>query len=133
MGRKYLAYFSIIGISIIFIFRLFYLQVLDNSYRTSPLNNSAVAVKYDYPKRGYIYDRNGELLVANQPSYDIMIIPQDVRELDTLEFCNLLKIPKEDFDFRNFFNAAPKQYVNWAHKNIKANINTQEDYLRWIK
>ena len=96
MERKYLAFFSIIGISVLFILRLFYLQVVDTSYRNSPLNNSAVAVKYDYPKRGYIYDRNGILLVANQPSYDIMIIPQDVRELDTLEFCDLLKISKED-------------------------------------
>ena len=110
MERKYLAYFSIIGISIIFIFRLFYLQVIDNSYRNSPLNNSAVAIKYDYPKRGYIYDRNGVLLVANQPSYDIMIIPQDVQELDTLEFCNLLKIPKEDLikRYRRARNYSPR-------------------------
>ena len=97
MERKYWAYFSIIGISILFILRLFYLQVLDETYRMSPLNNSAVAIKYDYPQRGYIYDRNGVLLVANQPSYDIMIIPRDVQALDTLEFCSLLKITKEDF------------------------------------
>jgi len=97
MERKYWAYFSIIGISILFILRLFYLQVIDDSYRASPLNNSAVAIKYDYPQRGYIYDRNGILLVANQPSYDIMIIPRDVKALDTVEFCDLLKISKEDF------------------------------------
>lgn len=97
MERKYWAYFSIIGISILFIIRLFYLQVLDETYRISPLNNSAVSIKYDYPQRGYIYDRNGVLLVANQPSYDIMIIPRDVQALDTLEFCSLLKITKEDF------------------------------------
>ncbi len=97
MERKYWAYFSIIGISVLFILRLFYLQVLDDSYRSSPLNNSAVAVKYDYPRRGYVYDRNGILLVANQPSYDIMVIPRDVQALDTVEFCDLLKITKEDF------------------------------------
>jgi len=97
MERKYWAYFSIIAISIVFILRLFYLQVIDDSYRASPLNNSAVAVKYDYPQRGYIYDRNGVLLVANQPSYDIMVIPRDVQALDTVEFCDLLKITKEDF------------------------------------
>ena len=97
MERKYLAYFSIIAISIIFIFRLFYLQVLDDSYRASPLNNAAIKIQYDYPQRGYIYDRNGVLLVANQPTYDIMVIPKDVKKLDTAEFCNLVQISKGDF------------------------------------
>jgi len=97
MERKYLAYFSILIVGFIFILRLFYLQVIDDSYRSSPLNNSAVAIKYDYPQRGFIYDRNGILLVANQLSYDIMIIPKDVKPLDTVEFCNLLQITKADF------------------------------------
>ena len=97
MERKYLAYFSILIIGFIFILRLFYLQIIDDSYRSSPLNNSAVAIKYDYPQRGFIYDRNGILLVANQLSYDIMVIPKDVKPLDTIEFCNLLQITKEDF------------------------------------
>jgi penicillin-binding protein 2 len=48
-------------------------------------------------QRGYIYDRYGKLLVANQPSYDIMVIPKDIKELDTTEFCSLLNITKEDF------------------------------------
>ena len=49
---------------------------------------------FDYPKRGYVYDRNNILLVANQPSYDIMIIPREVKPFDTLELCSLLKITK---------------------------------------
>lgn len=97
MERKYVAYFAVLIVGLLFIARLFYLQVIDNKYKPSPLNNSAVEVKYDYPERGFIYDRNGILIVANQPSYDVMIIPQDVEPLDTLEFCNLLKITKEDF------------------------------------
>ena len=97
MDRKYLAYFSIIGISILFILRLFYLQIIDDTHRASPLNNAAIKIKYDYPQRGYVYDRNGTLLVANQPTYDIMIIPKDVQEIDTTEFCNLLQITKEDY------------------------------------
>jgi len=97
MERKYFAYLSIMAVAIIFTLRLFYLQVIDDTYRASPLNNAAIKVKYDYPNRGYIYDRNGVLLVANQPSYDIMIIPRDVKPLDTLEFCNLLQISKNDF------------------------------------
>jgi penicillin-binding protein 2 len=87
----------IIFISVVFIGRLFYLQVIDNSYQIHPLKNSTVKVTYDYPERGYIYDRNGLLLVANQLSYDIMVIPREVKLLDTIEFCSLLKITKEDF------------------------------------
>jgi len=54
---------------------------------------------YDYPQRGYVFDRNGELLVSNQPSYDVMVIPRDVKPLDTLEFCKLLKLEKEQFKY----------------------------------
>ncbi len=97
MEKKYTAYFSILLVGILFIIRLFYIQIVDTKYQPSPLNNSAIAVKYDYPERGFIYDRNGILIVANQPSYDIMIVPRDVKPLDTLEFCNLLKIKKKDF------------------------------------
>ncbi len=97
MKRTGLLSFLIILIGIVYIIRLFYLQVLDNSYNIPTFNNSAVKVSYDYPERGYIYDRNGVLLVANQLSYDIMIIPREVKPLDTIEFCDLLKISKEEF------------------------------------
>ena len=97
MNKKYTAYFSILLVGLIIIIRLFYIQIIDTKYQPSPLNNSAIAVKYDYPERGFIYDRNGILIVANQPSYDIMIVPRDVKPLDTLEFCDLLRIKKKDF------------------------------------
>ena len=97
MPRKSLLYFLIVIVGTIFIVRLLFLQVFDSTYKENPFNNSAVTIKYAYPDRGYIYDRNGKLLVANQSSYDVMIIPQDVEPLDTLEFCDLLKISKQDF------------------------------------
>ncbi len=97
MPRKSFLYFLILTVGAIFVGRLFFLQVIDTTYQQNPLNNSAVTIKYAYPDRGFIYDRNGKLLVANEVSYDIMIIPKDVEPLDTLEFCNLLKITKEDF------------------------------------
>lgn len=87
----------ILSVGAIFVGRLFFLQVIDKTHQQNPLNNSAVTIKYAYPDRGFIYDRNGKLLVANEVSYDIMIIPKDVEALDTLEFCSLLKITKEDF------------------------------------
>lgn len=97
MPRKSLLYFLILSVGAIFVGRLFFLQVVDKRHQQNPLNNSAVTIKYAYPDRGFIYDRNGKLLVANEVSYDIMIIPKDVEPLDTLEFCSLLNITKEDF------------------------------------
>tara|TARA_R110000787_G_scaffold91628_10_gene193049 strand:- start:2638 stop:4518 length:1881 start_codon:yes stop_codon:yes gene_type:complete len=96
MNRSFLLYFLITAIGLIFIGRLFQLQII-NGVDANPVNTSAVKTKFDYPERGYIYDRNGKLLVANQLSYDVMVVPNEVVSLDTLEFCSLLKITKEDF------------------------------------
>ena len=96
MQKSFLLYFLITIVGIVFIGRLFQLQIVKGeSY--DPLNNEAVKTVFDYPERGYIYDRNGVLLVANQLSYDVMIQPNKVKYIDTLEFCKLLKIDKEDF------------------------------------
>ena len=95
--RKILLFLIVITTSTIFIMRLFYLQV----YASEPYSiheDNAIRKVFTYPKRGYIYDRNNNLLVSNQPSYDVMIIPGLVKELDTLEFCDLLKISKTYFD-----------------------------------
>jgi len=92
-----LLFLTIVLISgVIFASRLFYLQIYDTSFQKLSQNN-AVKIIYDYPQRGYIFDRNGKLLVSNQPSYDVMVVPRDVKPLDTLEFCELLKITKEEF------------------------------------
>jgi len=114
----------IIFTSVVFIIRLFYLQVIDNSYQLHPLKNSAVKVTYDYPERGYIYDRNGMLLVANQLSYDIMIIPREVKPLDTIEFCSLLKITKDEFKLK--FNRA-KRYSTRIPSTFLAQVS-KDDY-----
>lgn len=94
--RKLLLLLTVITVGIVFIARLFYLQVY-NKEAYSLFEDNAIRKVYDYPKRGYVYDRNGKLLVANQPSYDVMVIPREVEPLDTLEFCQLLKITKDDF------------------------------------
>ncbi len=92
--KKWLLYFLIVLSGIVFTIRLLYLQVFDNTLKIrSELN--AVSKVYDYPQRGYIYDRKGELLVSNQPSYDVMVIPRNFKQLDTLEFCKLMNISKE--------------------------------------
>lgn len=95
--RKIVLIGFIIFSGIIFAARLFYLQIYDGP--TDAIGkSSAIKVVYDYPQRGYVFDRSGELLVSNQPSYDVMVIPREVKDLDTLEFVNLLGISRESFD-----------------------------------
>ena len=89
--RKYLLLILVISTGICLIGRLFFLQVLDSSANTLE-NDNAIRKIYQYPKRGYIYDRGGKLLVANQPTYDVMVVPREVEPLDTIIFCDLLKI-----------------------------------------
>ncbi|WP_369047886.1 penicillin-binding protein 2 [Tenacibaculum sp. UWU-22] len=109
MKRSYLLIFLIIFFGIIFIGRLFQLQIIEGS-TYNPVKNVAVKVVYDFPERGYIYDRNNKLLVANQLSYDVMVVPNEVEPLDTLEFCSFLKIDKDDFKKR--LDKAVK-YAGW--------------------
>ncbi|MCL9809334.1 penicillin-binding protein 2 [Flavobacterium luminosum] len=97
--RKLLLPGMIIVSAILIIARLFYLQIIDEELKLKS-ENISIKIKYEYPERGYIYDRNGNLLVANQPSYDIMVVPREIKNLDTLEFCKLLNITKEDFQKR---------------------------------
>lgn len=94
--RKILLSSIIVIIGITFIGRLSYLQIFSFS-PDHVLEDPAIKRIYDYPERGYIYDRNGKLLVGNDPAYDVMVIPREVKTLDTLEFCNLLGIDKKKF------------------------------------
>lgn len=98
--RKLLLLTTVILIGLVFIVRLFYLQVY-GGYTYNIFEDSAIKKEYNYPKRGYVYDRNGKLLVANQPSYDVMVIPREVKPLDSSElreFCNLLKITGKEYN-----------------------------------
>ena len=94
--RKIVLPAVIIVSSILLLTKIFYLQVIDETLKLKAENN-AIKKVFDFPERGYIYDRNGKLLVANQPSYDIMVVPREIKDIDTTEFCNLLHISKEYF------------------------------------
>ncbi|MFP4619674.1 MAG: penicillin-binding protein 2 [Bacteroidales bacterium] len=83
----------VVATAVIFLVRLFSLQAVDETYQLSATNNVVRRIT-QYPARGLIYDRNGELLVHNQAAYDIMVTPQHLGTFDTTEFCNLLDIEK---------------------------------------
>ena len=97
--RKYVIGGIVLVIACIYVVRLFSLQVLNDDYKQHADGN-AFLKKTQYPSRGLIYDRNGKLLVFNQPAYDVMMIVREVRPFDTLDFCRTVGITKEQFDKR---------------------------------
>lgn len=82
-------------VGLIFIIRLFVLQVIDPSYKYYADNNTQRQIT-QYPSRGLIYDRKGKLVVSNQPVYDIMVVPNEMAAFDTTEFSKALDIPREE-------------------------------------
>ncbi len=96
-NRKYIVQGIIVITALIFLIKLFFIQVLDPNYQLAAENNIVQKI-VQYPYRGLIYDRNGELLVYNTPIYDLMVVPAEVDLLDTASFCNFLGISKEDFN-----------------------------------
>jgi len=96
-NRKYVIGGVAIAIVTIYIIRLFVLQIMSDDYRKSADSN-AFFKKIEFPSRGVINDRNGQLLVYNEPSYDLMVIMNEQKgHIDTLEFCQTLGITKEDY------------------------------------
>ena len=98
--RHYVINGIAIVIVLVYIIRLFYLQVIDQSTKDQADNNALVKQTV-YPSRGLMYDRNGELLVFNQPIYEITMVMRDMKEgWDTLSFCQCLQISRAEFDER---------------------------------
>ena len=88
-----------LAILLIYVLRLFYLQVVEEKYKVMA-NDNAFLTRTMYPARGQIFDRNGKLLVTNEPAYDLVVTMRSVKNLDTLDFCKTLNITKEIFDQR---------------------------------
>lgn len=94
--RKFVIGGSVVFIVLVFIIRLFLLQISTDDYKRYADNN-AFLKKIQFPSRGAIYDRNGKLLVYDQTAYDITVVPKEIKNLDTLDFCNSLNITREQF------------------------------------
>ena len=96
-NRKYIIGAITLAIVLIYIVRLFVLQIMSDDFRKSADSN-AFQKKIEFPSRGVIYDRKGKLLVYNQPAYDIMVVMNEARDhIDTLDLCQTLGITKEMF------------------------------------
>jgi penicillin-binding protein 2 len=95
-NRKFIVGMIFIVIAFIFTIRLFYVQVVNDKYKLNSDNNVLREI-VQYPARGLVYDRNGELLVYNEAAYDLMFVPKQLKEIDTVAFCSLLDIDKTTF------------------------------------
>ena len=127
--RKFLLTGLTLVVGVVFIVRLLQLQVLNTSYQKLSDNNAILAIS-EYPERGFIYDRNGKLLVANQAAYDVMIIPENVIPFDTLAFCTLVNITKKTLinnlkKARRFSKRLPSVIVNQISKETYAKLQEQ--------
>jgi penicillin-binding protein 2 len=93
--RKYL----LIGIfclaALVMIVRLFYIQVIDSSYKISAASN-VLRRQINYPARGLVYDRNHKLIVYNQAAYDVLVTPREMKAFDTLTFCIIAGVDKSE-------------------------------------
>lgn len=98
-NRKYMIGAIAVVIVLIYIIRLFFLQITTDHYKKNADSN-AFLNRIQYPSRGAIYDRTGKLLVYNQPSYDITVIPREIQNLDTADLCLTLHITREQFNER---------------------------------
>lgn len=126
MKRNLLLIFLIALVGVIYIGRLFQLQIIEGAV-SNPISSATIKIEYDYPERGYIYDRNNKLLVANEISYDVMAVPRELQPLDTLEFCRLLKITKEDFIKKVTKIKNPKKFAPWLPAVFVKHL-AKEDY-----
>lgn len=95
MIKRFVLLSFTLGSALLFIFKLISLQIINKDFSERSLSN-AIEERPVYPTRGLIFDRNGILLVSNQPVYDLMIVPENLVEFDTLELISFLDISKEE-------------------------------------
>ncbi|MFM1914303.1 MAG: hypothetical protein RIR51_2156 [Bacteroidota bacterium] len=109
-------------VGILFLSRIFYLQVIDDSYKLAAENN-AIRKKVQIPLRGEIYDRNGKLIVYNTPIYDLMVVPGKVSKIDTQAFCDIFQLDINDFR-KKFLQA--KKYSRFRPSSFLKNLSKEE-------
>ncbi|MFH1160157.1 MAG: penicillin-binding protein 2 [bacterium] len=121
VNRKFILIGLVLFVGLVFLVRLFYIQVFADKYILSA-NNNVLRYITQYPARGLIYDRNGKLLVFNEAAYDMMVIPREVRKMDTAEFCRLLGIGIGDFKERL---KKARKYSSYKPSVFESQINRE--------
>lgn len=118
--KTFVFFFILVGL--ILTIRLFSIQILNKTYKVSAERNVLRYIS-ETPSRGLIYDRNGELMVYNDATYDIMFIPRYIKEFDTLKLCSLLEIEKDVYVTR--LNKA-KRYSRFLPSILASHLSTEQ-------
>ena len=127
-NRKFVIAGIAILIVVIYVFRLFSLQVLTDTYKQYAESN-ALLKRTIYPSRGAMYDRTGKLLVYNEPSYDVTIVEREVKDLDSVALCEALSITQEYFRERlkNIRNLRLNPgYSRFTHQLFMSQLSVEE-------
>ncbi len=120
--RKITVSFIFLIIGLIFVIRLFNIQIINDKYKIDSDQNVLREV-IQYPARGLIYDRTGKLLVYNEAAYDLMVVPRQVKAMDTLSFCDLLDISHDQF-IAKFTKA--RKYSTYKPSVFEKEISSKE-------
>jgi len=132
-NRKYFIMALVLLAAMILVARLFYIQIVDKTYRVSAANNALRPVT-QYPARGLIYDRNGNLIVYNQAAYDLLVIPVQTGAFDTTRLNQILGITMDDFRGRmkaavSYSRRAPSVFMKMISSETYAIL--QEELYRF--
>ena len=124
-SRRFVIILIFIAVALIYVVKLYYLQVVENKYVTTAKGMTLRKVT-EYPARGKIYDRNGNLIVYNDAVYDLMVIPRQVKNIDTAEFCRLLAIDTV------FFKKQMSKAIHYSYYRPSIFIKqlSKEDFAR---
>ncbi len=120
--RKYVVGGIVLAVALIYMFRLFYIQVIDKSYQLSSKNNSQLRV-IDYPGRGMIFDRFGKEMVYNEAVNDLVVLPQQMKPFDTLELCRILSV--DLLEIRESIKKA-REYSRYRQSTIVRQISQEQ-------
>jgi penicillin-binding protein 2 len=96
-GRREIIQIVFVLIGIVFLVKLFFIQVVEQSYKDLADVNAILKLP-QYPVRGTIYDRNKKLIVYNDPEFDLMIVLKEVKRLDTAKFCQVFDLTRPQLD-----------------------------------
>ena len=126
--RKFIIGGIAVVVVLIYLSRLFVLQIMTDDYKKNADSN-AFLNKTQYPSRGAIYDRNGKLLVFNQPAYDITIVPKEIEHLDTLDLCQTLNITRSYF-LKKMLDMKDRRinpgYSKYTHQLFMTQLSAEE-------
>lgn len=131
INRKNKLLIGLAAAAALIVIKLFYIQCIDDKYKTSADNNSMV-YNYIYPPRGVIYDRNGEILVGNKVCYDILVTPKEVKPFDTLALAAALDIPDSVIRQKMDYYRSHRSSIGYRTLPFLKQLNS-ETYMRFAE